>query len=48
MATSRTLLRKDFVEQVTLLLLFPRQALEGQVRQVEQRPCLLGSFSSQG
>jgi len=31
MVTSRMLLRKDFVEQVILLLLFPQRALEGQV-----------------
>jgi len=35
MAASQTSERKDFVEQVTLLLLFPQQALEGQVQQGE-------------
>ena len=35
MAISPMSLRKYFVEQVTLLLLFPHQALEGQVQQAE-------------
>ena len=41
-------LRKDFVEQVTLLFVFPHQAFEEErVRQAEPNPRVLGSLSSQ-